>query len=92
MKENYSYPLDVEWSHQEIICVMNVFQAVEKVYEKGMKGSDFLAVYQAFKQVIKSIGEERGLGKEFEQVSGYSLYRCVQAAKATPERVIKLRE
>ena len=92
MKENYSYPLDIEWSQAEMICVMEMWQALENLYEKGMIGEVFLATYHRFKQVIKSVGEERKLGREFEEVSGYSLYRAVKQAQATPTKFIKMKE
>lgn len=91
MQDNYSYPLDIEWTQEEMLAVMAMWQTLEDVYEKGVPATKFLEVYQQFKAVIKSIGEERKLGREFEEVSGYSLYRAVQAAKATPGIIIKLK-
>ena len=75
MIENYSYPLDLSWSTEELASVLSFFNKVEEAYE------DYLKAYRAFKQVVPSIGEEKRLGREFEQVSGYSLYRATQAAK-----------
>ena len=40
-----------------------------------------------FKTIVKSIGEEKRLGKEFESVSGYSLYRVVQMSKNASKRI-----
>lgn len=44
-----------------------------------------LKTYQQFKTVVKSIGEEKRLGREFEKASGYSLYRTVQQAKKSKQ-------
>ena len=44
-----------------------------------------MEAYRAFKKVVPSIGEEKRLGREFEEVSGYSLYRATQAAKQKEE-------
>ena len=41
--------------------------------------------------VVPSIGEERRLGRDFEDLSGYSLYRTVQAAKTTSGK-LKMKE
>ena len=71
---NYSYPIDLEWSHEEMNKVIKLWNAVEEAYEKGIQ-------VEAFKTVVRSIGEEKRLGREFEEVSGYSLYRVVQASK-----------
>ena len=77
---NYSYPIDLEWSHEEMNKVIKLWNAVEEAYEKGIQVEAFKKAYQEFKTVVRSIGEEKRLGREFE-VSGYSLYRVVQASK-----------
>ncbi len=50
----------------------------------------FLKTYQQFKTVVKSIGEEKRLGREFEKASGYSLYRTVQQAKKNPNKTLRM--
>ncbi|RST88740.1 hypothetical protein C7P63_09070 [Vagococcus humatus] len=87
MEKNYNYPLDMDWSHAELMKVMALWQGVEKAYETGISQADFMALYREFKTVVKSIGEERQLGREFEEASGYSLYRVVQQAKNTSGKV-----
>jgi uncharacterized protein YktA (UPF0223 family) len=80
---DYQYPLDLDWSTDEMVVVMKMWERLEQAYEKGLPSSTFLEAYQAFKKVVPSIGEERRLGREFEELSGYSLYHTVQAAKKT---------
>lgn len=91
MEESYSYPLDIEWSQSEMLKVMAMWQALEDVYENGLAVEVFSSVYKDFKSVIKSIGEERQLGHDFEAVSNYSLYQAVQESKKlTPGMKLKL--
>ena len=80
---DYQYPLDLDWSTDEMVIVMKMWERLEQAYEKGLPSSTFLEAYQAFKKVVPSIGEEHRLGREFEELSGYSLYHAVQAAKKT---------
>ena len=87
MQENYSYPLDPSWSTAEIETVVAMFNVVEDAYEVGAAPAKVKSAYQAFKEVVPAKGEEKRLGREFEQVSGYSLYRVVQAAKENPKKV-----
>ncbi|CIV81926.1 Uncharacterised protein family (UPF0223) [Streptococcus pneumoniae] len=47
-------------------------------------------LFSKFKAVVPSKSEEKRLGREFETVSGYSLYRAVQAAKEKGEGKISL--
>ena len=48
--------------------------AVEQANETGLPVDKFLTTYQQFKTVVKSIGEEKRLGREFENASGYIRY------------------
>ena len=84
MNKNYSYPLDLSWSTEELASVLSFFNDVEAAYEKLLKS------YAAFKQVVPSKGQEKRIGREFENVSGYSLYRAVQEAKSKGKGSISL--
>ncbi|MGY3764953.1 UPF0223 family protein [Vagococcus vulneris] len=92
MKENFSYPLNPEWSTQEIVTVMAMWEILEQTYTKRVTAEDFLGVYKNFKDIVKSIGEERQLGNEFEELTGYSLYRTVKSARAQKTGVLRIKE
>ena len=89
MKE-YQYPLDLDWTTEEMVIVTNMWTAVEQANETGLPVDKFLTTYQQFKTVVKSIGEEKRLGREFENASGYSLYRTLQQAKKQGSGKLKL--
>ena len=90
MKE-YQYPIDIDWTTEEMITVVEMWTVLEQAYEKGIETVIFLDTYKKFKQVIRSIGEEKKLGREFEELSGYSLYRAVQEAKRTNQKRLKMK-
>jgi len=81
--KDYQYPLDLTWTTEEMVVVMKMWEDLERAYESGIKRDHFLETYRTFKTVVKSIGEERRLGNNFEKISGYSLYKTVQTAKKT---------
>ncbi|KGX91532.1 hypothetical protein N781_03295 [Pontibacillus halophilus JSM 076056 = DSM 19796] len=86
MSEQYNYPIDVEhWSTEEVIDVINFYHIIEKAYEEGIKRSDLMMAYTRFKQIVPSKSEEKKLGEEFQQQSGYSIYKAVKEAKQTEE-------
>ncbi|MHC5229664.1 UPF0223 family protein [Enterococcus sp. LJL99] len=87
---DYQYPLDLDWTTEEMVIVTNMWTAVEKANESGIQIDIFMTTYKKFKEVVKSIGEEKRLGNEFEKVSGYSLYRTVQQAKKTTKGLLKI--
>lgn len=87
----YSYPLNPDWTNAEISTVINFFETVERAYEKGVNVEEVKEKYRAFKEVVPSIGEEKRLGKEFEQVSGYSPYQVIQNIKNASTSTIKMK-
>lgn len=88
--KDYQYPLDLDWTTEEMVIVTNMWTAVEQANETGLPVDKFLTTYQQFKTVVKSIGEEKRLGREFENASGYSLYRTLQQAKKQGSGKLKL--
>ncbi len=90
--QNYDYPFEVEWSQEEIVKVINLWNAVEAAYEKGIKKDEFMKKYREFKTVLPSVGEEKKYGNMFEKESGYSLYRVLQAVKSGGKDTIFLGE
>ncbi|MBD7936877.1 MULTISPECIES: UPF0223 family protein [Cytobacillus] len=81
----YQYPMESDWSTEEIIDAIAFFQAVEKAYEKGIQREDFMAAYRRFKEIVPGKAQERNLCNDFEEISGYSSYRTVQMAKKADE-------
>ncbi|HCD4461678.1 TPA: UPF0223 family protein [Enterococcus faecalis] len=88
--KDYQYPLDLDWTTEEMVIVTNMWTAVEQANETGLPVDKFLTTYQQFITVVKSIGEEKRLGREFENASGYSLYRTLQQAKKQGSGKLKL--
>ena len=39
MEKSYSYPLDLDWSTEEMITVVEFFQCIEAGYENGVKAA-----------------------------------------------------
>lgn len=84
----YQYPFSMDWTRDEVIEVISFFQMIEKAYERGVQQSEIMEAYRRFKKIVPSIAEEKRIGKEFEQSSGYSLYRTMQKAKKTESNEI----
>ncbi len=88
--KNYDYPIELDWSHEEMAKVIGCWSVVEACYEGGIAKESFKKAYDAFKEVVPSIGQEKRLGQEFQKLSGYSLYACVQAYKKSDGKRINL--
>ena len=88
--KNYSYPLDLSWSTEEIASVLHFLNQVEAAYETKVSVKDILDSYSIFKTIVKSKAQEKQLDREFERNSGYSTYQAVKAAKAKEKGYISL--
>lgn len=77
----YDYPLETDWTTEEIIDVMSLYNAVEKAYEEGISREEFMSAYQRFTSIADSKSLQKQLDKAFEEVSGYSIYKVFMASK-----------
>ena len=77
----YSYPLNTDWSTQEMVDVVQFFEAIEEAYEVGILRENFMTRYRRFKEIVPSQAEEKTILREFEQASGYVGYKVVKLAK-----------
>ncbi|EUJ33069.1 hypothetical protein MFLO_05730 [Listeria floridensis FSL S10-1187] len=87
---NYSYPLNPDWTKDEIVTVVKYFEMIERAYEKGVGAEALKDSYRAFKNIVPSIGEEKQLGREFEAASGYSPYQVMKLVKHATTSTIKM--
>ncbi|CAM4032956.1 hypothetical protein BAMA_09170 [Bacillus manliponensis] len=84
----YQYPLDYHWSTEEMITVIKFYEAIEQAHEKGVQREDLMTLYRSFKEIVPAKMEEKKIDKEFQEVSGYSIYRVIQKAKKTEEQAV----
>lgn len=82
----YQYPLDLDWTNEEMVDVIAFFNTIENYYEKSVKGSQVMTKYKRFKEIAPGKAEEKQLFKEFEDISGYNSYKVVQEIKKNPEK------
>ncbi len=84
----YTYPFSLDWSTEEIVDVVQFFEAIEKAYEKGIKREELLMKYRRFKEIVPSIAEEKTYFREFEKESGYASYPIVKMMKEKAENIV----
>lgn len=77
----YQYPIDVDWSQDEMLDVIHFFNRIEDYYERNVDRDAFLAAYQAFKKVVPGKADEKQIFDEFEKSSGYNSYQAVKRIK-----------
>ncbi|MCU5745647.1 UPF0223 family protein [Staphylococcus sp. SQ8-PEA] len=85
---DYHYPLDLDWSNDEMMDVISFFNQVEAYYESYVIGQHVIDKYRRFKEIIPSKAEEKQIFKTFEKASGYNSYQVVQKAKSQSDEKI----
>ncbi|MDO5375856.1 MAG: UPF0223 family protein [Staphylococcus rostri] len=81
----YQYPIDVDWSNEEMIDVIQFFNAIEAYYESSVERDTLMENYRAFKRVVPGKADEKNIFDDFKKASGYDSYQVVKKAKNTPD-------
>ncbi|WP_096435588.1 UPF0223 family protein [Alteribacter populi] len=92
MKGEVNIPISVEWSKEEVVDVVNFFEAIDQAYNKGVDRDLLAALYKSYKKVVPSKAEEKQSFKEYEKQTGQSPYHVVKKAKDLEESIIKMKE
>lgn len=90
MSNNYQYPIDLDWTNEEIAIVIKMWNGLEQAYELSINREELLNRYKAFKQVVPSKMAEKQLGNQFEKVSGYQLYGTIKKARNSERKTISM--
>ncbi|MFE0442341.1 UPF0223 family protein [Aerococcus sp. NPDC058936] len=90
MANNYQYPIDLDWTSQEMATVVKMWNGLEQAYESSINREELLNRYKAFKEVVPSKMEEKQLGNSFEKISGYQLYGTIKKARNSETKTISM--
>ncbi|WP_413379966.1 UPF0223 family protein [Alkalihalobacillus sp. 1P02AB] len=74
-------PISLDWTKDEVVDVLDFYQAVEDVFSRGVERAEFLNYYQRFKEIVPSKSEEKQLCQQFDEQAGVSCYQAVKTAK-----------
>ncbi|GMA70623.1 UPF0223 protein [Leuconostoc litchii] len=88
MNENYTLPIDGDWTTKEIITVSTFINTILQVYEEGVVREEILCNYNAYQKIIPAKSEQKRFDKDFERQTGYSIYRTMKlVTTSTKDRV-----
>lgn len=77
----YAYPIDIDWTQEEMVQVIEFFNCIEAAYETNVSREKFLMAYKNFKKIVPGKSDENNIYKEFKDISGYDGYKAVKALK-----------
>lgn len=86
------YPIQADWSTQEVIDVIQFFEAIEQAYERGIAREELLRRYRRFKEIVPSKSEEKQICCEYEETSHVSCYQTLKKAREDVDsKLIKMK-
>lgn len=84
----YEYPLFEDWTTEEKIEAVTFYALIEDAYENHVQSDVLLEAYRKFKKIVPTKDDEKKIDQQFLELSGYSIYHTIKAAKEAP--VVKM--
>ncbi|GAE33795.1 UPF0223 family protein [Halalkalibacter akibai] len=84
------WQISLDWSTEEVVCVIEFFEVVEKAYKGGVDREKVLALYRRFKEIVPSKSEEKQLFKQYDEELGISSYKVIKKAREETSTKIKM--
>lgn len=78
----YTYPIDYDLFEQdEIIKIIEFLSLIEDANERKVDAHVLSRKHKEFQSIINSKSLEKKIDREFEKVSGYSIYKTIKKYK-----------
>ncbi len=79
----YTYPIDFElFNQKEVVVIIEFLSMIEDLNEKvKVDPKIVLKKHAEFRKIINSISLEKQIDRDFERVSGYSIYKTIKRIK-----------
>jgi len=75
----YSYPIDFDlYTEREAVVLVEFLALIEDANEGKANADRLRKMYKKYRNIINSVSTEKQLDKEFEKISGYSIYRTIK--------------
>ena len=78
----YNYPIDYDlYNSEEVIKLVEFYALIEDANERKVNKETLIKKYNEFRKLVNSISIEKQIDKEFEKLSGYSIFKTIQKFK-----------
>jgi uncharacterized protein YktA (UPF0223 family) len=77
----YKYPIDYElFNQEEVVTIIEFLSLIEDANERKVKVDPFVLSkkHQKYRSVVNSKAIEKQIDRDFEKVSGYSIYKTIK--------------
>lgn len=80
----YTYPIDYDlFTAEEVSVIIEFLSLIEDANERKVKVEPIVLSkkHQDFRRLVNSIAMEKKIDRDFEKVSGYSIYKTIKKFK-----------
>ena len=75
----YTYPIDFEiYTEKESIILVEFLALIEDANEGKVDSDKLRRKHKQFRNILNSISTEKQIDKEFEKISGYSIFETIR--------------
>ena len=75
----YTYPIDFElYTEKEAVILVEFLALIEDANEGKVAKDKLIKKYKQFRSVINSVSTEKQMDRDFEKISGYSIYKTIR--------------
>ena len=75
----YTYPIDFDlYSKREAIILIEFLALIEDANEGKVDKDLLIKKHKKFRSIINSVSTEKQMDREFEKMSGYSIYKTIR--------------
>jgi len=75
----YTYPIDYDlFTSEEVTKIIEFLSLIEDANERKVDPIVLGKKHQDFRKIINSIAMEKQIDRDFEKVSGYSIYKTIK--------------
>ncbi len=78
----YTYPIDYDlFTSEEVSIIIEFLSLIEDANERKVDPIVLSKKHQEYRKIINSIAMEKQIDRDFEKVSGYSIYQTLKKYK-----------
>lgn len=78
----YSYPIDYEeFTTDEVLKLVEFLNLIEAANERKLIPDNLEKAYNTYRRILNSKSIEKQIDRDFEKMSGYSIYNTMKKIK-----------
>ena len=75
----YTYPIDFNlYTEKEAVVLVEFLALIEDANEGKVDKDKLVKMYKKYRNIVNSVSTEKQMARDFEKISGYSIYNTIK--------------